>query len=354
MVDKPMLRSYKQLEGAQAWSFLFGGIGDARHLFATMMVIGLTEATSASGRRYHFSLNDITSEVLARDLIFFLLLDRLSHLHTPNKEQARLLHTLYYVYIAQVLPPEAYNCLQETIDRAVKIMEGQSLAPEWLYFKPKEPRVILQILSAWKTKVPERYRCADFTKEVRKSFSDKRLFFQSHDLRMPVEKAPRGCQAEYRDWKDSCLLLTPELDLDEQIRKLMESATSAKRSRELQRYVDETWKPNVTLVGLQHIDTGDEQRPGPNVGMDVFQIAENLYKEHLFDEPSDPCQLFDYVKPFFEGVSHFIRATRGRFTVEFLEGDITDVLEQLQYGTINDRDETFPTRFDRIHLNNIP
>jgi hypothetical protein len=84
----------------------------------------------------------------------------------------------------------------------------------------------------------------------------------------------------------------------------------------------------VTLVGLQSIGTNSQQHPGPNIGIAVFQVVENLYEERIFDKPSSPHQLFDYVKPFFEAVLRFIKATKGRFAVEFLEGDITNVLEQ--------------------------
>jgi hypothetical protein len=334
MADRHMFDSVRHFNGAKAWSFLFAGIGDARHLLATMGVIGAAEEVSSSTCQYHFAINDIKPEVFARDLVIFLLLDRLSDPSLMSMKSARLQQTLYYVYISQVTPPEAYGDLQEIISHAIQITESKSAVPEWLCWKPKDVPLMLQIFQAWSNTVSRIYSCAYFTKEVRKSFSDKRLCYQTHALRIPEERVPHGCEAEYRVWKDTCLLLTPDVAEDRGLQDPLHGTRSTRRSGQLQQFVDDTWKPNVTLVGLQSIGTNSEER--------------------IFDKPSSPHQLFDYVKPFFEAVLRFIKATKGRFAVEFLQGDITNVLEQLHHGSVVARDASFPSRFDRIHLNNIP
>jgi hypothetical protein len=54
-------------------AFLFAGIGDARHLLQYLQFIIVVEAENP-GRPYHFTINDVKSEVFARDLLFFMLL----------------------------------------------------------------------------------------------------------------------------------------------------------------------------------------------------------------------------------------------------------------------------------------
>lgn len=157
---------------------------------------------------------------------------------------------------------------------------------------------------------------------------------------MPPEKALRGCEAENWDWIVFCLLLTLGLDQDERPQALRQRTTSPQRSRKLQQYMEKTWRPNVTLVNVHDIATSDEQRHGPNIGMAVFQIGENLHAEHAFDESSNPHQLYDYFVPFSDGAIRLMKATKKRFAAEFIEGDITNVLEQLHHGCIADRESS--------------
>jgi hypothetical protein len=62
------------------------------------------ESRVPAGNRYHFTVNDVKSEVFARDLVFFVLLDRLAReLPSPgtkplklSKAAWKLLTTIYY------------------------------------------------------------------------------------------------------------------------------------------------------------------------------------------------------------------------------------------------------------------
>lgn len=150
---------------SRAWSFL---------LLPTMMVLGPIEVTSSSGRHYHFSINDIKSEVFAGDLIFFLLFNQLSHPDISGTEQEK---SLFYVYVSQVSPPVTYYHLQEIIACAIRIITELNSAPRWLHWEPRDPSTILHILQAWQSTVPGRYSCADFTKALMKSSLDKELYY---------------------------------------------------------------------------------------------------------------------------------------------------------------------------------
>jgi tetratricopeptide (TPR) repeat protein len=75
MFDALLILNSKRSE---TLSFFLAGIGDARHFLQTIIAIQAFELSKIKDHRYHVTLNDLKSEVLARDLIFFLLLEQLS------------------------------------------------------------------------------------------------------------------------------------------------------------------------------------------------------------------------------------------------------------------------------------
>lgn len=58
-------------------SILFGGIGDARNMYATLLKVDQLEREflRLPTRKYHLTINDIKPETLARDLLMFFLND---------------------------------------------------------------------------------------------------------------------------------------------------------------------------------------------------------------------------------------------------------------------------------------
>jgi tetratricopeptide (TPR) repeat protein len=146
-------------------AFLFAGIGDARHLLQTFVAVSQIESARPSHRKYHFTINDVKQEVFARDLVFFLLLDQLaSELRRVDNVPAKLsqngekiLATLFYAFISQVMSPVIYEHLQATIESAIQCLEDkecpeskQSL-PSWLRLDKKDHDAMLAALKCWQT-----------------------------------------------------------------------------------------------------------------------------------------------------------------------------------------------------------
>jgi len=123
-------------------AFFYAGIGDARHAFQTMTSIRRLEDVKdleVKKMSFHFTLNDVKHEVLARDLLFFLLLERLcSELpagadfmdHRKASEPAKkTLLTLAYIYIAAIVPPEVNNDLQAVLAHAITSLLSKTGLP---------------------------------------------------------------------------------------------------------------------------------------------------------------------------------------------------------------------------------
>ncbi|KAH8101271.1 hypothetical protein BXZ70DRAFT_1007652 [Cristinia sonorae] len=102
-------------------SFLFGGIGDARHAYGS--IIGLGKAYMKLNRRKaskiqaHFTLLDCQSTALARDLSIFLMLDQLSQHNGPAKERLEIVATIFYVFIGVLMPPYCHERLTKFLLR---------------------------------------------------------------------------------------------------------------------------------------------------------------------------------------------------------------------------------------------
>lgn len=102
--------------------FLFIGIGDARHFLGTLMDIfntppsGKQVAGFRIDTKYLFTLSDLKAPVIARDLIFLLLLDRIAQLDDllRGPEADELIITLFFTYNAPIIPARAFEILQDT------------------------------------------------------------------------------------------------------------------------------------------------------------------------------------------------------------------------------------------------
>ncbi|KAL8964200.1 MAG: hypothetical protein Q9183_004624, partial [Haloplaca sp. 2 TL-2023] len=106
-------------------SFFFGGIGDARNLYATLIDISRFEGMDKgpSKRKYHMTVNDLKASMLARNLVMFYLLDDLSNMTLSGSQQEiEHLTVIFYVYIGAIVPPFVAQKLRETIKRAANAL----------------------------------------------------------------------------------------------------------------------------------------------------------------------------------------------------------------------------------------
>lgn len=72
--------------------------------------------------------------------------------------------------------------------------------------------------------------------------------------------------------------------------------------------------------------------------------------------------LYDYVGPFFGTVAVALKQLKGRVVVELAVAEMADVMERLKYNIVKDRQEksgchdpsSFPSKYHRVHLSNVP
>jgi hypothetical protein len=126
--DALLARSKK---GPLDLSFFYGGVGDARHFLQQLYHIHdyHKKAQRKEGDRFFFTLQDLKSHALAKNLLVFKLLMDVTTADT-EKEQALRLATVWYVFAGDIMPPYIYERLREALQSLLKA--GSNFDIAWL------------------------------------------------------------------------------------------------------------------------------------------------------------------------------------------------------------------------------
>ncbi|KAI0658112.1 hypothetical protein C8Q70DRAFT_201642 [Cubamyces menziesii] len=134
-------------------SFMFGGVGDGRHAFGT--IVGLYEAYKGlptpkqAAFHAHLTLLDIHPTAIARDLCMLLLLHEFNNT-TDSVARVEIEATLMYVFCAGVMPSYCYTRLMDVVkDLSNKLCEQPPALPSWLHVETKTIPAILRALDYW-------------------------------------------------------------------------------------------------------------------------------------------------------------------------------------------------------------
>lgn len=128
---------------------LFAGIGDARNLFRTLIDVADHERRLDSPKRdYHFTIIDINKCTITRNLIVLILLDELAGHDEGSDEALALLSTLYYVFIAPLIPRYAFRRLHEIISRALAALKAGTQPLRFVYCHINDMAKYIEVSSA--------------------------------------------------------------------------------------------------------------------------------------------------------------------------------------------------------------
>lgn len=164
------------------FSAFFCGIGDARHLYASLVDLGLDLGTlkpkKSQSIRLHFVLvsssiarrgtsgltavqqNDIHPTVLSRALVVLTAVEKISQVSAPKRADSKdplvleLLLMLHYVYWGTTMPPAARRTLdrivKETYQEVLKLTEaGEDMDLPWLHIDHRTLKSMIPALKWW-------------------------------------------------------------------------------------------------------------------------------------------------------------------------------------------------------------
>ena len=335
-------------------SFFFGGIGDARNLYATILRIDQLESEKRETRkrRYHCTINDIKAAALARDLLVFQLLDELINLDDISQDQRpQLLTTIFFLYAGVVVPPYVADRIQTTIQRVIQGLRSGTSNLDWVHICERDKPALLKSLQTWQGEMPSEYTSQDMAQAVIKHYhwSNKK-----HIDRAGEPKPRRGCEQEMEYFQKTGAHWPPSTLSQRQEPDLPLSASTKETWKEASAYIFKTWKPNVTMLDPEwRPESVKEQKLEGPLAIDPFELSEALYALTGLQEPECKATLFDLVSHFFAHVAMSLKKLNGRIQIEIMHGEISKTLECIRYN-VSERDDKFPSRYNRIHMSNIP
>ena len=274
----------------QRYNYLFGGIGDARHLFSTLTSICVVEKAKPDvvKANYHFTVVDLKPAAITRDLVMLMMLKDVDA--APDKEATDLLlATIYYTFIGPCMPLFAYNILQSYISRLLTILQGQDTFPPFLGLPKMHDQGVKKILRQWQHEVAATYSVADIRKLVQKGRNKDRG--QADSAPYVARAAPLFCQKEEHFYMRTAILFPPpsqaarsELVKERQAFVRFNPRTNSSVDKAMLDHVDKTWKVNVTMIDL----AWEQSRIG-------FGLRVNGVNIDALDMNHDPFELIDHL-----------------------------------------------------------
>ncbi|KAI0719795.1 hypothetical protein C8T65DRAFT_603249 [Cerioporus squamosus] len=151
--DHPLKIDKLSLDMLSKLSFMFGGVGDGRHVLGTLcgLLDGFWKLTKAKQLQFkvHLTLLDIHDATLARDLCMFMLLHELATT-TDATAKVEIKATLMYMFCGAVMPPYCYERLQALFrDLRTRLTSTPPDLPGPVYVVSDSIPAILRILDYW-------------------------------------------------------------------------------------------------------------------------------------------------------------------------------------------------------------
>ncbi|KAK2613339.1 hypothetical protein N8I77_000257 [Diaporthe amygdali] len=369
-------------------SFLFCGIGDARHLLSTLPQIMLHSSGGAEllPKELHFTLVDLKPAALARILILLRLLSQLppyEDMTSPAVEDVTCV--ISYLYIGHVMPPFVYKAVSRVIQDLIRVLEENRAKDPMLKWTvmPETTRVqVLEHLRYWSKPLDNLYRPENIRHLVKTNIKGTKMSRMRNGL-STEGPTPLTCEEDEAAFDAFTITPPPAAFIKRHepeigtLLDLMRSATRkpqerARHSAALDEYINRHWKTNMTLI-----DFAWEARKDRNNDQEAQFLPEwarltamegehvSMLRHILGDYNPSPLpgqkgviqMLGTYFFLVAKSLEHIRRFSNLR--VEIISGEMTDVMERLRYGCVEGRAVTrfsasFPQRFDRIHMSNVP
>lgn len=355
--------------------FLFVGIGDARHFYATLAAVARheRERSSPKDKRHHFTLVDLKASALARDLIIFWLLQELSKAEGQANRDTAV--AIFYVFVGTIMPSQAYKKLQSSIAQLTNALETDSQMPDWLFVGKAHRPALIEHLNSWAT-------IKDWTTRSMRSsthtqhHSDwvQKQMYMGPRMSNRLDGAPPGCRQEMAVFIEVPMLQPPAQYIEDHESKLQPFLLGLQNQstsedfltgcRALETHLDNSWHPNVTLVDneWQNDRKKSNDFADGDFAHDPLEFWNTLYADSGQQRPGNADCLYDYVGPFFKTAAAALKQLRGRLVVEVAIAEMGDVMERLKYNMIQHRQEfskqhdpgSFPNKYHRIHMSNVP
>ncbi|KAJ7578709.1 hypothetical protein C8J56DRAFT_968871 [Mycena floridula] len=379
------------------FSAMFCGIGDARHLYASLLDAGQDFPKSKGKKiKIHFTAVDIHPTALARDLLVLFALQEISTFDNHSTGRSKeLLVMLHYLFWAGIMPPFARRALDETVETVYTELLGVTSKSEpldlsWLYIDLSTCQRIRTSLQWWRTEGKTALSYDSMLPPPRDN--DRKQFLQS--LRLPEMRSQ--VQAMARDANQTVkqhIEYWETMDED-QFHQIFDSQQTCPKVATLENMAYPSLRvlvppagcgePNIVEKVFRAVREGGDI-PSPEIVEEIHEKyikprwsinytrldkAWLMYRNHREQDPFSGCKglfpsafehlnvqaqngsLFDVSARFFSLAALGIGRLGESLKIELILGDGYDVMDKIRLKTLARPD--FPVLFDRIHASNVP
>lgn len=243
----------------QRLSFLFGGIGDARNLFQSIIDIAAHEGkykTKKSRKEYYFTIVDIKSAAIARNLVVLMLLDTSLADGAPHEKSRKILLCIFYTYISSIMPSNLHDVPQEKIGEAKLALENGTLPP-FINIPDMYRAEIVGYLDDWQRKAQQEYPITLVQAEVVAARTRSKMQLMLTGRSSESDDVPPGRMAKEHSFEaetGALILPAPYNSVLEPSLRGAFLAFDPQKPREAARKaikaIHDTWSTNPTLVDL--------------------------------------------------------------------------------------------------------
>ncbi len=168
MSKKAHLRIQPNDNKRESVTVLYGGIGDARHLYASLVDMSDSIGEGEPHPQFYFTVVDIKAAVVARDLVMLYILKRLTRFNLEERKSEEALEVISlqtlnwykliflfqwmalieYVYLASTMPYYLHTRLLDVLKELEENLKSQTF-PHWIYVDPVSIPEILGYVQDW-------------------------------------------------------------------------------------------------------------------------------------------------------------------------------------------------------------
>eukprot|EP01112_Ceratiomyxa_fruticulosa_P014258 TRINITY_DN4070_c0_g2_i2.p1 TRINITY_DN4070_c0_g2~~TRINITY_DN4070_c0_g2_i2.p1 ORF type:complete len:912 (-),score=197.45 TRINITY_DN4070_c0_g2_i2:22-2757(-) len=386
-------------------SVFFGGVGDGRHTFSTLVDIaeqmkGMKDFSKFS---VHFTMIDIKAAAIARNLVILNLVDKLSAIKNKESEEAiKLMAKMQYILLAAVIPSYACDLLQETILEVETTIRANALPP-YIYIQQSSVPQILKVLNYWKNvsftswqfieninkkqeEIDRAMNEVKGSKDMLRNMGDRAGFFEEQDtasqipdseiekmgvpgntiaekrklinqllssdsakrFQMNSDNMPVAQESAIYDQLKFMIPPIPLMDAHPVMAKLRTDKINDTDFGALQEHINSDFKANPTFVDEEWVNF-----VGLSLTGDSPYQAYAGYIGDVVERKPGKNTLFDFMKAYFIKVANALSATKQYIKLEWMVGELCNIAQSLPF----DQERlklNFPITFDRILLSNIP
>ncbi|TFK18604.1 hypothetical protein FA15DRAFT_760548 [Coprinopsis marcescibilis] len=376
----------------EAWkdaAFLFGGSGDARHAFGTMIhfldlwkKLARVTWSRKTLPKLHMTLVDIHPAALARAMMIFALMRKGAQ--AANTAKLEIESTIFYTFSCILMPGYCIPIINKTSREIIEELQGKAptlLTKSWQVDEASRERVI-PIFKYWSEPLskttekmlqyngpssfafgmapPRKMSLARNEKfqEMLAHLSSQGLLRVENDPRFPTYN---NCRAEEKLYDDFRVLLPPKPLIGRYPILTKYARTEGREGRsELMQEVKREWKPNPTLFDNRTTESEAFSAEGYPVisGSDPFQtVCDCLMFTVPFADGRDfslDQTSFSVMQQFFASARTAMEVFGDDLVVEFLCRDMCSGVSQLVEGDLGPRPLGAPKKYLRMWLSNTP